>query len=117
MTAPRIDLEQLIAERVATRGPEPYDREAVEQEMAVQIGGAVRELREHVGMTQAQLAALMGASYPTVNRIENGQAVATFPTLVRILRALGVPHLYMDLTPDGVGIDVKKSIRAQRRAG
>jgi DNA-binding XRE family transcriptional regulator len=120
MTAARIDLEQLIAERLATRGgdDEPYDREAVEQGMAVEIGRAVRELRQHVGMTQSQMAALAGVSNPAINRIENGQAVATFPTLVRILRALDVPHMYFDLTPDGVTIDVKKSIRAQiRRSG
>jgi DNA-binding XRE family transcriptional regulator len=115
MTAPKIDLEQMIADRLATRDDDlPYDREAVEKEMAAEIGEAVQQLRQHVRLNQTQLAALMNASQPTVNRIETGAVIAGLPTLVRMLRALDVPHLYIDLTPDGINIDVKKSLRTRR---
>jgi ribosome-binding protein aMBF1 (putative translation factor) len=121
MTAPRIDLEQLIGDRLAARDDDgPYDREAVEEQMATEIGDAVRALRQHVGLNQGQVAALMSASQPTINRIETGQVIATLSSLVRILRALDVPHLYVDLTPDGISIDVKKSLRgipARQRTG
>jgi ribosome-binding protein aMBF1 (putative translation factor) len=119
MTTARIDLEQMIADQLASRAEdEPHNRDAVEADMAAEIGDAVRQLREQVGLNQTQVAALMNSSQPTVNRIETGQVLATLPSLVRIVRALGLAHLYLELAPEGISIDVKKSLRpvpAQRR--
>jgi DNA-binding transcriptional regulator YiaG len=80
MTTARIDLEQMIADQLASRAEdEPHNRDAVEADMAAEIGDAVRQLREQVGLNQTQVAALMNSSQPTVNRIETGQVLATPP--------------------------------------
>ncbi|MBW4661070.1 MAG: helix-turn-helix domain-containing protein [Drouetiella hepatica Uher 2000/2452] len=39
-----------------------------------EIGERIRELRQALGLTQEQLAARLGVSFPTVNRWENKHA-------------------------------------------
>ncbi|NEU71707.1 helix-turn-helix transcriptional regulator [Hassallia byssoidea VB512170] len=38
------------------------------------VGKLIRELRLLTGLTQEQFAAVLGVTYPTVNRWENGRA-------------------------------------------
>jgi transcriptional regulator with XRE-family HTH domain len=49
----------------------------------------VRDLRRHVGMTQAQLATAAGTSQPTIAAYENGSKSPTLHTLKRIARSVG----------------------------
>lgn len=50
----------------------------------------IRELREHAGLTQTELAERSGVSRATVNRIENGKEETSTKTLEKIASALGV---------------------------
>lgn len=38
------------------------------------ISHIVRELRERTGLTQEKFAAMLGVTFPTINRWENGRA-------------------------------------------
>jgi ribosome-binding protein aMBF1 (putative translation factor) len=112
------NLEQLIAARAAARTEdEPYDPKVVEEQIAADVGEAIRQLRVNLGLNQSQLAGLMGTSQPTITRIESGRVLPGLGTQARILRALGVEHLHFDLMPDGISIDVRKALRSQQAAG
>lgn len=39
-----------------------------------EIGNLIRELRQQTGLTQEQFAALLGFTFPTINRWENGRS-------------------------------------------
>lgn len=54
------------------------------------VGGRVRSRREHLGLTQQELASAIGASITTINRIERGHAIPqkTLPARVDTARAL-----------------------------
>ncbi|MFI7338419.1 helix-turn-helix domain-containing protein [Streptomyces sp. NPDC050085] len=49
----------------------------------------VRHWRHERGLSQAQLAALIGTGQAAISRIENGRDVPTLPLLARIAEALG----------------------------
>lgn len=49
----------------------------------------VREAREAQGLTQAQLAALVGVSRKTVNTVENAVFVPSTVVALKLARALG----------------------------
>lgn len=69
----------------------------------LRFGQRVQILRERRGMTQAQLAGLVGISPHTMRKIENGQQKApALGMVIRIAEALRVRDL-ADLTgrPDG----------------
>jgi putative transcriptional regulator len=38
-----------------------------------EIGNSIRELRQHLGLTQEKFAAKLGVTFPTVNRWENSR--------------------------------------------
>ncbi len=38
-----------------------------------EVGNLIRELRQEIGLTQEQFAAILGFTFPTVNRWENGR--------------------------------------------
>jgi hypothetical protein len=121
MTTARIDLEQMIADRLASRADdEPHNREAVEADMAAEIGDAVRQVarasRPQPDTSGCPDELLAAHRQPDRNRPSPRHP----PSLVRIVRALGLAHLYLELAPEGISIDVKKSLRpvpAQRRTG
>ncbi|MEU2282066.1 helix-turn-helix transcriptional regulator [Streptomyces sp. NPDC013178] len=54
------------------------------------LGRAVRERREALGMTQAQLARVTGMQQPAVARFEAGGTMPTLPLLERFAVALGM---------------------------
>ncbi|MEQ4610708.1 helix-turn-helix transcriptional regulator [Streptomyces cavourensis] len=54
------------------------------------IGRRLRELREDRGLTQIQLAELVGMDHKTVHRIEYGTSDPTLTMLLRLAAALGV---------------------------
>ena len=53
------------------------------------LGNRLRELREGKGLTQAQLADLIGVSRKTVNTVENGVFVPSTVVALKLARALG----------------------------
>ncbi|MFG2023325.1 helix-turn-helix domain-containing protein [Streptomyces sp. NPDC048825] len=65
---------------------EAYDAAGIRFE----LGAAVRERREALAMTQAQLAQRAGLQQPAVARFEAGGTMPTLPLLERLAMALGL---------------------------
>jgi transcriptional regulator with XRE-family HTH domain len=65
--------------------------ETFESELNSVIAQRVREYRQALGQTVAQLAGLSGISKGMLSKIENGQASPSLSTLGRVARALDVP--------------------------
>ena len=59
--------------------------------LAEGLGNRLRELREAEGLTQAQLADLIGVSRKTVNTVENGVFVPSTVIALKLAGALGQP--------------------------
>jgi putative transcriptional regulator len=59
--------------------------------MRKRVANRVRELRENRGMTQAQLAELVGIARQSVISIEKGRYLPTIETALRISKVLDVP--------------------------
>lgn len=55
------------------------------------VGNSIRELRTNLGLTQAQLAELVGVARVSIIAIENGRFLPTIETALRIGKVLGVP--------------------------
>ncbi|HUT77449.1 MAG TPA: helix-turn-helix transcriptional regulator [Polyangia bacterium] len=51
----------------------------------------MRERRRAILWSQAELANRVGCTRVTINRIERNRAVPSFPLMVGLARALGVP--------------------------
>jgi len=67
----------------------------------VVLGAAVRSFRELRGFTQEELTDRARLSKNTVGNIERGDSAPTFPVLVAVSEALGLPlseliHAYED---------------------
>ena len=59
--------------------------------MTDRLENRVREVREAKGLTQAQLAELIGVSRKTVNTVENGVFVPSAVIALKLAQALGQP--------------------------
>ncbi|GGK72430.1 helix-turn-helix domain-containing protein [Streptomyces flaveus] len=69
----------------------PEAREAYDAaRIRFELGSAVRERREALAMTQAQLAQRAGLQQPAVARFEAGGTMPTLPLLERLAMALGL---------------------------
>jgi putative transcriptional regulator len=55
------------------------------------VGNKVKELRTSLGMTQAELAELVGVARVSIVSIETGRFIPTIETALRISHALKVP--------------------------
>ena len=55
------------------------------------LGNSIRDLRETAGLTQGQLAELVGVSRKTINTVENGVFVPSTVVALKIAAALGQP--------------------------
>ena len=56
-----------------------------------ELDNSIRDLREKAGLTQGQLAELVGVSRKTINTVENGIFVPSAVVALKIARALGQP--------------------------
>ena len=54
------------------------------------VGNNIKALRTKLGITQAQLAELVGVARVSIVSIENGRFIPTIETALRISKALGV---------------------------
>ena len=55
------------------------------------VGNNIKELRANLGMTQAQLAELVGVARVSIVSIETGRFIPTIEIALRISKALNVP--------------------------
>jgi transcriptional regulator with XRE-family HTH domain len=83
MTANTIPFEQVKAELLAN----PEVRAAYD---ALEPAYQIARLRIEHGLTQAQLAALVGTKQPSIARLERGQSQPSVEFLSRIATALGM---------------------------
>lgn len=56
----------------------------------LQLGSKVREIRLSKGMTQTELAHLIGKDHPSINKLENGKVNPSFIFLTEVAEGLGV---------------------------
>ena len=66
----------------------PHDGGQVED--AAAVGSAIRDARRESGLTQAQLAELVGLSDRTVRDIEKGSGSPSFSSVAATANALGL---------------------------
>jgi transcriptional regulator with XRE-family HTH domain len=57
-------------------------------DLARRLADSLRRLREEAGLTQAQMARVLGISRPTLTRLENADQNMTLKTLTQLCRAL-----------------------------
>ena len=55
------------------------------------FGRRLKELREAAGLTQTELGERAGMVYQAVAKLERGSVEPTWPTVLRLADALGVP--------------------------
>ena len=55
------------------------------------VGNHLKEIRAELGMTQAQLAELVGIARVSIIAIENGRFIPTVETALRISQAVNIP--------------------------
>ncbi|ABC24138.1 XRE family transcriptional regulator [Rhodospirillum rubrum] len=81
-------------------------------ELGQQIGRKIRTLRERRGLTQSQLASLLGKSGETISNFERGKVVTSIQTLDQMAKVLNVR--LMDFF-DGVAVGAAdRQHRAER---
>ena len=73
--------------------------EAQARQARESLGGRIRERRETVGLTQAELSSRAGIGRVTLTRIEKGEHSPRTETLTAIARALGVEVQDLILPP------------------
>ncbi len=59
--------------------------------MAERLANSLKEERARLGLTQAELAALVGVSRKTVNTVENGVFIPSTLLALKLAAALGRP--------------------------
>ena len=65
-------------------------------DLARQLAEALRRVRREAGLTQTAMAARLGISQPTLNRLESAGQNTTLRTLSQVCRALrcGIAELF-----------------------
>ena len=66
--------------------------------MAMQIGDLIRMKREEHGLTQEQLAELIGKSAGYIGQLERGLSMASIPTLKRLVNVLHWTQIRFSMT-------------------
>ena len=71
--------------------------------MPERLRNSIKERRSNVGMTQAELAVLVGVSRKTINTIENSVFVPSTIIALKLSRALYSPVEELFMLPDEEG--------------
>lgn len=66
-----------------------FDEAMARQEVAQPIAIEIIRLRDAAGLTQGQLAELIGTKQPAIARLESGESVPSVQTLYKIASVLG----------------------------
>ncbi len=90
--------EEVLAERLDADSE--YRREWERTALARAIAVKVISYRAEHGLSQTALAGRLQMTQPAIARLESGEHNPTFPTLLRLSRALGV-ELAIDIAPTG----------------
>lgn len=61
--------------------------------MLVDLGERVKNLRLEKGLTQTELANIMGKDHPSLNKLENGKVNPSYIYLSEVAEGLGVTLL------------------------
>ena len=74
--------------------------------MAMQIGDLIRMKREEHGLTQEQLAELIGKSAGYIGQLERGLSMASIPTLKRLVNVLSLDanQIFYDEKQDNINL-------------
>jgi len=69
--------------------------------MAERLDNKLKDVRGELGLTQAQLAELVGVSRKTINTVENGVFVPSTLLALKLARAIGRPvEELFSISPD-----------------
>lgn len=85
--------ESIRTEKLASMTAEErrrYEHRKAEVGRAVRVGLEVKARREAAGLSQRQLAEIVGIRQPNIARLEAGDVLPTLGTLDRIADALGL---------------------------
>ena len=70
-----------------------------------QLGAIIQNERRRQGMTQQQLASLIGKQQKTISAIENGSQGTKLDTLLRVIATLDLDIQIVPRRPDGQSIE------------
>lgn len=80
---------------------DPHDNDLIPNEIARRIFtdgmSPARAWREHLGLTQKEVATRMGVSQPTYNDMESGERKLRKASREKIAAAFNIPASYLDL--------------------
>jgi ribosome-binding protein aMBF1 (putative translation factor) len=116
------DFDRWMRQRLTADDDQGYDADAVERNLAERIGESIRKYRERAGISQTQLAAVLGIGQPTVARMEVGRVTPSFMTLLRLARLLNI-NFNMVIGPQGGEVSLEDAPKrkpgrsARRRTG
>ena len=80
------------------------------------VGSVIRKKRQELGLTQVELANMLGITQGTLAQYESGKRNPKVATVQRFADALGVP--WLDLYEDGIEFNcaLKENFRSQQDA-
>jgi transcriptional regulator with XRE-family HTH domain len=96
----------------AESNTKPAPRRSRAQEVDRHVGARVRERRVMLGLTQQQMAELIGVTYQQAHKYEKGINRVAAGRLYNIAQALGVDVSYFF---EGLGSDKASSVTPQQR--
>ncbi|MDD7693632.1 MAG: helix-turn-helix transcriptional regulator [Lactobacillaceae bacterium] len=73
-----------------------------------EIKHSVLDLRVRAGLSQAQAAARLGISEPTLRKWENDSSVLSYKDMLRISKLYGVPLDYIFFGPNNAFSEITK---------
>lgn len=88
-------------------------------EIGKQVGKRIKELREARGLTQAQLAGLLGKSVETISNFERGKVITSLLTLEQLASHFGVAvrYFFADFpAPQPHGLQSETAIKVRNAA-
>lgn len=73
----------------------PSNDPVAEQERRRQVGARIKEIRQHIGLTQAEVAKKLGIAKQSVTNYESGKSDPSIRNLIALATVLGVTTDYL----------------------